>query len=404
MHGTLLLCTRCFRAQHYSDDEIASARREALRQVLDGWVGPTAADLMSCALGVPVHLIEPQPSCGSHNSLVLSSLRSSHGVHLCPPPDGWHGARDFTLNASRRALGLAEPIVLMHVIHGADAHESLLSGAQFNHWVPLLLEASFLRQLSMSSRGELDVDAIQLYRPAVTARSVTHAQAPAVPEGRYIIDLTSSHADHLPHQPQNAVAAEVQEVEGVAATIVGSSDAYPQLPCPSQSTRWDEPLSESQDDLVPAPTDCDDCEPGATPAVIQVGPEGQPAEGECVDVAADFGHMLDQTFQSAEECIKELRAVSDRHRCSVLVNRAKASYARACSVVKPELPHGSQVDSPVLAGARLAGHAHCRDVRALRTPSRPSQEFWAMAASRAPSREEDRMHVSLHRHGFRQRQ
>jgi hypothetical protein len=285
--------------QHYSDDEIAKAKREAVLQLLDGWVGPTAADVISCGLRVPVHLIEPQLGCGDHNSLITSSLSRSHGVHLCPPPTEWDGAAgDFTLECAPR---LAQPIVLMHVLFGSDAHDSLLGGAQFNHWVPLLLGGNFVRRLPMSSRGEVDVDSIQLYRPTLITRATTRDQA--AQEEHQVIDLTvtSSHTDRSVHSPlPNLADSNVQEQElgCVTSTTV---DDHTWLPCLSQTTGS-----------------------SASPvACVQAQPSED--DSEYVDVTADFSHILEKAFQSAEECIKELRAVSERQRCGLLFNRAKVS-------------------------------------------------------------------------------
>lgn len=292
----------CTSAQHYSDDGIANARREAVHQLLHGWVGPTAADLMSCGLGVPMHLVEPQLGCDNHNALVQSSLRSSHGAHMCPPPPDWDGAPDFTLSASQSGLSRGVPIALMHTLCGSDADESLQSGVQFNHWVPLVFEASFLWSLPTSSRGELDADAIQLFRPTAATRVATRVQAPV---DSCIIDLTSS--ERPPHSPKDEAGVD-------AVTTVDDDSPWHHL---SRSSSSDEVATEIQ--AMPA---TGEAEFGAVPAA-----QSLPVEDECVDVTGDFRHLLDQEFHSAEECITQLRAVSERLRCGLLVNRAKVSHA-----------------------------------------------------------------------------
>lgn len=275
-------------------------------------MGPTAADIMSCGLGVPVHLVEPQLGCGGHNSLVESSLRRSHGAHFVSPPDEWDGTRDFIRRASQSGFSRDVPLVLMHVVFGMDAGESLqgVEGARFNHWVPLVFEASFVRSLPCSSRGELDVDAIQLFRPGVPTRLAMRTELPA--DDCRIVELASN--ERPPQSPKDDAGVD-------AVTTVDDDSPWHQL---SQSPSCDDFAPEIQADLLTPATE--ETESGAVPAV-----QPPPVEDECVDVTDDFRHLLDQEFQSADECITQLRAVSERLRCGLLVNKAKVSHMCLCT-------------------------------------------------------------------------
>jgi len=263
------------------DDAVARMKLDTLMHMIRdrSYVGHEAAELLAVGLMTPVYIVEPQLYLQGVGAWRTSSLEKSHGRHFTPAshmvdwPE-WPKLEEVMLRKDHGRCNMPRPLVVMHVLSGAEAEFAFRGFRSFNHFVAI----EFL-DVERSSPHHVNLDEIRVVAQAtdIALPSCGTRQDCAV------VDLT-----HSRYQAVTVGVSSLSDTESVY-------DPPPISPVRNASDGSDNPD----------------------------GPTLWP--GDDVDVSVDFQPIIAQAWKTREELFDAMRAVFAEHGIACLCNPAKVS-------------------------------------------------------------------------------
>lgn len=235
----------------------------------DGWVGWEAAEILAVGLGVPITIVQPQLWLTDIPEMVRSSLLASQGAHYSSAD------AELGLLLDHQPITPCHPLVIMHVLCGYDAAQSLTPAniQHFNHWVPLMFEADL---------DPLSIDLDLSWMEATAA-----------------VRLGPKHDVHV----------QMAALEGSSVELAQS--------CPDDTALLEAALAEV---ATSAPADDINELTGEQSSKLE-----ETAHSPAYDVTEDFQHLLARTWTTSHECISEVQAVFEKHKVNLLQRKVKVS-------------------------------------------------------------------------------